>query len=707
MKLKYLFSSVLAFAFLFAGCDKNFTDSFDNIKLSKTYLSIPEDGGSAELTITATEDWEFVSAANWPEVVTFAKDADGKAYKAKYDFFGFLVNPDSEIESRTPSWLKVNVMKGNIGETKVVFSAEAVQGGRELEIAIKAGESTKQLLKIRQGSMGSVSATCKEIIDGPDGKTYTVSGTCTAIANTTYGNWYLNDGTGEIYIYGTLDKDGAAKNFLSLGIEVGDVIEVTGPKTTYNTTVELVDVTVNKITKSLVQVMTAEQTIAKEGGEFDVIVSYKGENLTPTVPAEYRSWVSVVDMKINKGIPTKIEQNPADTAVVTLYVPANETGLREASVEFTCGKTTVPYSFKQDGSIIETTADKINAAEDGATLYRLTGYITKDEGNAHGNIHVKDATGEVYCYGVLNDKGEVQKWKEMGISEGDIVTVVGPKTSYNGAPQLKNVSVEKHIKVSDISIADFRNLPDDKNTWYRISGKVGKSNESGTKYDLDANGYFALFDGSNEVYVFGVRAGWGGEKGEFGKLGVKEGDNLTIVCYKNSYNGLNEADGCFYVSHEAGQGENPGNGGKYVKVTSAPADWSGKYLIVFGDNAHATISGKDLKETAAVTVSDNAIASSSAVDAAAVTVAKNGSKYSIALPDGKYFGMAHNSCASSEEPYDVDFEYTSDGIKIAGAVSGKTDTYYLYNNNGSYFRCYVDKTGLTGYSLPVLYKYAE
>lgn len=709
MKLKYLFSSVLASALLFAGCDKNLNDSFDNIKLSQTYLSIPENGGNAEVTITAAEDWQFVTTESWPEVVKFAKGADGKAYKAKYDRFGFLSNPESEIESKTPSWLKVNVLKGGNGETKVVFSADETSGGREIEIAIKAGENTKQFIKVRQGAMGSVSATCKDIIGGADGKTYTVEGTCTGIANDVYGNWYLNDGTGEIYIYGTLDKNGAEKNFTSLGIEVGDVVSVTGPKTTYNSTVELVNVTVNKITKSLVKVITEEKLIVKEGADFDVVLSYKGTGVNPTVPAEYRSWVSIVDMKSKKGVPTKIEQNPADTAIVTLHVPANEGGLREASVDFTCGTTTVHYAFKQDGSIIETTADKINAAADGSTLYRYTGYITRDTGNDYGNIYIKDATGEVYCYGVLNDKGEAKKWKEMGISEGDIVTVVGPKTSYNNNPQLKNVSVEKHIKVSDISIAAFSKLDDDKNTWYRISGKVGKSTEAGTKYDLATYGNFALFDGADEIYVYGVKAGWGGAKGEFGKLGVKEGDNLTIVCYKTSYNGLNEADGCFYVSHEAGQAENPGNGGKYVKVTSAPADWTGKYLIVFGENAHATIDGKDLKATAAVTVSDNAIASSSAVDAAAVTVAKNGSKYSIALPGGKYFGMAHNSCASSEAPYDVEFEYTEDGIKISGEVPDKTAPYYLYHNanNGDFFRCYVDKKGQSGYTFPVLYKYAE
>ena len=91
------------------------------------------------------------------------------------------------------------------------------------------------------------SATCAEVIAGPNDKTYQVTGVCTSIDNTTYGNWYLKDATGSIYIYGTLDAKGATKNFLSLGLEVGDEVTVQGPKTTYGTTVELVNVTVIKI----------------------------------------------------------------------------------------------------------------------------------------------------------------------------------------------------------------------------------------------------------------------------------------------------------------------------------------------------------------------------------------------------------------------------------------------------------------------------
>ena len=93
-------------------------------------------------------------------------------------------------------------------------------------------------------------ATCAEVIAGIDGTKYRVTGKCTEIKNATYGNWYLEDATGTVYIYGTLDAEGKAKNFSSLGIEVGDVVTVEGPKKTYNGTVELVDVKVINITKA-------------------------------------------------------------------------------------------------------------------------------------------------------------------------------------------------------------------------------------------------------------------------------------------------------------------------------------------------------------------------------------------------------------------------------------------------------------------------
>ena len=80
----------------------------------------------------------------------------------------------------------------------------------------------------------SVESTCAEVIAGPVGKIYRVTGTVTRILNTKYGNWFLADETGEIYIYGTLDANGQPKNFLSLGIEEGDILTLKGVYLEFN-----------------------------------------------------------------------------------------------------------------------------------------------------------------------------------------------------------------------------------------------------------------------------------------------------------------------------------------------------------------------------------------------------------------------------------------------------------------------------------------
>lgn len=82
----------------------------------------------------------------------------------------------------------------------------------------------------------------------------------------------------------------------------------------------------------------------------------------------------------------------------------------------------------------------------------------------------------------------------------------------------------------------------------------------------------------------------------------------------------------------------------------------------------------------------------------------------MTFADGSYFGMQHNGCKLMTSAFDLGFAYTDAGVKISGYVEAKSNTYYLYHNNSSgtsYYRCYVDKTGQSGYTLPTLYKLAE
>ena len=361
MKLRYLFSTILASALMFVGCVQESVDSFDNIKLSETYLTIPVDGGSAQVKVTATEAWAFTSEA--------------------------------------PEWLAIDVLSGEAGETTVTFTAEAAESGREAELQIKAGNNA-QYLRVRQGSMLASEATCKEVIDGPDGNTFIVEGICTAIASDYYGNWYLDDGTGEIYIYGTKNADGEY-DWASFGIEVGDLVKVEGPKKTYGTTIELVDVAVVKVTKSLIKLPKTETSLAKEAAEHTFKVAYKGKGAFVEVDAA-SDWITYKSMSYKEGIPSKLEPNPADTAIVTVAVAASELQKpREGKVVLMSyqgdASSQVVYTIKQMGHTPPVTAINTltQANVDEKTYVRVEGNVAALSTQA---LIIANETGAIVAY---------------------------------------------------------------------------------------------------------------------------------------------------------------------------------------------------------------------------------------------------------------------------------------------------------------------
>lgn len=437
MKLKYIFGVVVS-ALILMGCSEDQTlGSLGSISLDKTYVSIPEGGGDVTVRITASQDWQLAKVFTVRE-----KDADGNNINVDYPL---------------PTWLTASQVAGNAGTTELTLHADATSGGREAELQIVVGDH-KQFLMVRQGSMEASSATCAEVIAGPDGKTYRIKGVCTSIANTTYGNWYLDDGTGTVYIYGTLDKDGATKNFLSLGIEVGDIVEVEGPKTTYNGTVELVDVTVLSIEKSLIKVISEGAKIAKEGGPLEVKVAYKGSGAYCSIPDEFKDWISYEDTQFVPGVATIFETNPADTAIMKFNIAENAGGSREATINFKSAnqssESNATYSFKQEGisnpPVGTGTLDDpynvpaaIAACEAGATEVYVTGVVC----TAPTTINTKygSATYYISVDGNETDRLQIYSGKYIAntdftstdqIKVGDVVVVYGNLKMYNGNPEM-------------------------------------------------------------------------------------------------------------------------------------------------------------------------------------------------------------------------------------------------------------------------------
>ena len=503
MKLKNIFTALLAGLTLFTACDKNEDLYLSEVRVSSSYVAIPIEGGNQEITITANDSWSI------------------------------------NLSDKDAKWLTVSPVSGAAGDTKVVFSAAAGTSTNSTTLKLVCAGKTQLINVLQQaGKVELPISKSTEVNASEDGTTWRIKGTVRGIENTTYGNYYIDDEYGSVYVYGTLNN-GEAKKFASLGIEAGDIITVQGKKSTYNGP-QLVNVDVIAIEKSLIKIETidpADATIAKEGGEVKVTLTVKGDGASAVVPEEAKSWLSVGGIQIG-----------AKETVVTLSAAANAQGDRATEVTFLTTKGGKTYSavtkITQKGAVIDANIATVLAAEDGLTQYRVSGYVSKVDDLAAGKIYIKDATGDLYLYKV--------SFGEFKVKAGDIITVVGAKGSYNGKGQLVNAAVEAVSPVTDIDLAGFRALADDKTTYYRISGKVAKSTEENTRWDLESYGNFALTDGTTEVYVYGVKTGWGGEKGKFGTLGIKEGDELTIVCYKTSYKGLVEADGCFYVSHKSG-----------------------------------------------------------------------------------------------------------------------------------------------------------
>lgn len=186
---------------------------------------------------------------------------------------------------------------------------------------------------------------------------------------------------------------------------------------------------------------------------------------------------------------------------------------------------------------------------------------------------------------------------------------------------------------------------------------------------------------------------------------------ISVVAKADGYN--DSVAATTTVTTEADPNEGGGEGGGettkyYVKVTEAPADWSGKYLIVWDTGAHATVSGSDLKKTVDVTISNNQIASSATVDAAAVTVAATATNYSVMLPNGKYLSLSANSnkVAEAASAFDIYFNYTTNGVQILGKDTASNER--VVTKNASFYRAYKTSSSSTsGYTLPTLYKLAD
>ena len=540
MKLRNIFTILAAaLAFAFVGCQEE-ERFLSEVKVSSSYVALPAEGGSQTIDVTAVGAWEFTGI---------------------------------------PEWLTVSPASGS-GDATVTFTAGKAESTNEaaLELVCEGAVQTINVLQMTEKLEVPIS-TCAEVNNGQDGVVYRVKGTVTSIANTTYGNWYLQDETGTVYVYGTL-YDGAEKQFTKHGIEVGDIVTVEGPRKDYNGTIELVNVTVIEIEKSLIkvdEVSPEDATLPIEGGEFTVTLTAKGEGVTVVVPEAAQSWLSVTGVSAS-----------ASTTVVTFTAAANAGGDRETELTFKTTSNGVEYTavaaLKQTGSIVECSVADFLAQPVGTALFKLTGRVAKLQTGDYGNFDLVDGTGSVYVYGLTATKVEKndKSFPSLGIKEGDVVTLIGTRAEYNGTAQVGGPAYYvSHIGHKTATVAEFIAAAED-DTRYMLTGIV--SNIAMDKNDptkQSAYGNFDLTDETGTVYVYGLTAGPVAKNDKtFPNLGIKEGDKVTLIGTRTSYNGTVQVGGpAYYISHEtpAEGGDDTGNEGGNDEGDSA----TGTYTYTF------------------------------------------------------------------------------------------------------------------------------
>ena len=176
------------------------------------------------------------SAAPSDEVLTVAEKT---TVKAKVTSVSIPVKSNKTWKVRChDSWIKTFTDAGTgDGNIEITFDAnESYDDVREAKFQI-IGETTNFWITLVQDHRYAVlDMTIADFLalDPDPEQLYRVSGKITKIVNSTYGNLYLQDGSGSVYVYTTYEnEDKVAKSFGNLGVKVGDILTLVGVRARY------------------------------------------------------------------------------------------------------------------------------------------------------------------------------------------------------------------------------------------------------------------------------------------------------------------------------------------------------------------------------------------------------------------------------------------------------------------------------------------
>jgi hypothetical protein len=185
---------------------------------------------------------------------------------------------------------------------------------------------------------GPVVATVAEFLSAEVGDTeYQLTGVIERTYNTQYGNFYLNDGTAEVVVYG-LTATKVEKNdmsFASLGLRDGDTVTLIGTRDVYKETPQVGGPAyyVSHVAAPFLDLAATTATIDAEATEY--MIAFESNT----------TWTAVA----SEGV-TLDKTDGEGSAEVTMTVAANTTNDAIAhTVTFTYGEETATFTLTQKG----------------------------------------------------------------------------------------------------------------------------------------------------------------------------------------------------------------------------------------------------------------------------------------------------------------------------------------------------------------------
>ena len=120
-------------------------------------------------------------------------------------------------------------------EVEYTFTVIALPADTEVNLASAATvvKATTEAKPVVVPPTPTYTSVADFLAAAEDETIYTLKGTITSVTNTTYGNFYLNDGTGEVLIFGLCSPEGAQKYWAESKAKVGDDIVVKTVRTSY------------------------------------------------------------------------------------------------------------------------------------------------------------------------------------------------------------------------------------------------------------------------------------------------------------------------------------------------------------------------------------------------------------------------------------------------------------------------------------------